>query len=429
MKDRLITVAGGLLAFAIVAMLIMPAPDPGAGEVSRPLSTDRGPQGLQGLKRWLEAGGVPTESLRRRYGELGATHERPPRGNLLIVSLPQRTPSRKVELATLRGWLARGNSVLALTAAGDLPRWSLDTDLASRRRFVHVLGFELVESAQTADAVDTESVDDNVEDVLRVLAEGVSGERIALEPRTSHPVTRGVERVAARSLELVDDAWYLRGHEGQRAVLSLLAAPDGGTALWEARIGEGRMWLSRYADLFGNVSLGEADNARLAANMVAVALGPGGRVIFDDMHHGVSDLYDPDAFFSDPRLFATLGFIAGFWLLYLVGSSRRIALPRPQAKRYYAAELAGAMADLLVRRISGVTLARQLFAHFFDDIRARHGMPTNGEPVWALLRGMSQIDRADVRELETLYERAAAGTRVDAIALARALQRTKESMA
>ncbi|MDX1434113.1 MAG: DUF4350 domain-containing protein [Gammaproteobacteria bacterium] len=427
MKDRLITVAGGLLALALVVMLLVPAPDRDPDEISRPVSADRGRNGLQGLVRWLEGGRVPTETLRRRYGELDASLDRPPRGNLLIVSLPQRTASRDHELAALHEWIARGNSVLVLSAAGDVPRWSIDADHATLGRLPRALGFTFHRPRRARDD-DDEAAEQRGEQTLRGLVDAVSGKPIELAPLVSHPVTRGVERVAARSVSFLDEGWHLHGHDEHRAVLSLLAGPDDVTALWEARIGEGRMWFSRYADLFGNVSLGEADNARLIANMVSIALGPGGRVILDDMHQGVSDLYDPAAFFSDPRLFATLGFVTGFWLLYLVGSSQRLALPRPRPARYYAAELAGAMGDLFVRRISTVTLARQLFAHFFDDIRSRYGLPTNGEPVWTLLRGMSQVSRDDVRELEALHDRAAAGTRVDPIALARALQRTRNSL-
>lgn len=429
MKDRLVTVAGGLLALALVVMLLVPVPRESSDRISRPLSNDRGAQGLAGLERWLSSGGVPTEALRLRYTELAGSLERVPRGNLLIVSLPQRTRARPDEIVALREWLEVGNSVLVLAALGDVPRWRTVSQPGSTGDFVEGLGFELetitIETTGEPAQVDDDAARDRE---VEALMDEVSGTSIALVPRAAHPVTRDVRRVAARSTSVLDLGWDLVGLDGQRAVLALLADPSGGTALWEARVGKGRMWLSRYADLFGNASLGEADNARLLANVVAAALGPNGRVVLDDMHQGLTDLYDPRAFFADPRLLATLGFIGGFWLLYLVGSSRRLALPRPAAPRYFAAELARAMGDLFVRRIGDITLARRLFAHFFDDFRARHGLPTNGEPVWAQLLGMSQLERDDVRELRSLYERTAAGTRVDTIALARMLQRTRNSL-
>lgn len=428
MKDRLVTVAGGLLALTLMVILLVPVPDQAPGEVSRPLSADRGRQGLQGLERWLTAGGVATEVLGRRYTELGAGAEGVPTGNLLVVSLPQRTPSRPRERAALREWLARGNSILVLAAAGDVPRWSTLSDSDSTRRFLQGLGFELDMSGDSSGGGHGDSPEERSAATMAALASQISGEPVSLEPRTPHPVTRGVDRVAARSVRPLDLGWQLRGHDAQRAVLGLLAEPGAQTALWEARVGDGRMWLSRYADIFGNVSLGEADNARLLANMIAIAVGPNGRVIFDDMHQGVTDLYNPEAFFRDPRLLATLGFIMAFWVFYLVGSSQRLALPRARATRYYAADLARAMAGLLVRRIDPVTLARQLFAHFFDDIRRRYGLPTNGEPVWTLLLGMARVARADVREMETLYGRAAAGSKVDPVALARLMQRTRDSL-
>ncbi|MCK5366313.1 MAG: DUF4350 domain-containing protein, partial [Gammaproteobacteria bacterium] len=142
MKDRLLGIAGGLLAFALVVILLVPVQRDDAGQLSRPLSTDRGRAGLQGLQRWLEQGGAQTHVLGRRYSALAASFDLSPVGNLLIVSLPQHTPSRSDEREALHTWLSQGNSALVLTAAGDAPRWVTASRGASTHDFLEFFGFE-----------------------------------------------------------------------------------------------------------------------------------------------------------------------------------------------------------------------------------------------------------------------------------------------
>ncbi len=431
MKDRLLTIAGGLLAFALVVILLVPVESDESAQISRPLSSDRGRAGLAGLKRWLEMSGLNVELLKRRYTALVSSLELNSQGNLLIISLPQQTPSRLDERQALRTWLAQGNSALVMVAAGDAPRWLLLSDDSSTHEILDSFEFEL---AMQRDNEQEETEKEGQQDEKRNWSEPTDmqawlvGEPVKLLPRFAHPLTRGVTEVAARSVRLVDRGWYLTGATGGRVVLPLLSDSDNGSAFWEARVGSGHLWVSRYSDLFANVGLGEADNARFMANIVAAALGRNGRVIFDDMHHGATDIYDAKAFFSDSRFITTMMFMIGFWLLYLVGRSRRLAPAREAVSRYYAADLARAMAGLFVRRLSAVTVERQLFVFFFNDIRSRYGLPTNGQPLWSMLSGMSRIPAGDISALRTHYEKTAAGRKPDLVAVARLMQRTRESL-
>lgn len=433
MKDRLLTIAGGLLAFALVVILLVPVQRDESARISRPLSTDRGRAGLQGLERWLAQGGVKTDVLRRRYTALTSDFERSPRGNLLIVSLPQRPSSRLDEREALRSWLARGNHALVLVAAGDAPRWMAASDGSSSHDFLESFDFELAMGRDDEDdEQDTEERGEQEEESTSTpradLKTWLAGKPVELLPRFRHPLTRDVVSVSAHSAGRLDRRWTLTGANHGRVVLPLLTEAENGAAFWEARVGSGRLWVSRYSDLFANVGLGEADNARFVANLVVSALGPNGRVIFDDMHQGVTDVYDAKAFFSDPRFVSTMMFLVGFWLLYLVGRSRRLAPARGAVSRYYAADLARAMAGFFARRLSAVTAERQLFAFFFNDVRSRYGLPTNGQPVWSMLSGMSRVSAADVNGLRMHYDGAAAARKPDLVALARLMQRTRESL-
>ncbi len=431
MKDRLLTIAGGLVAFALAVILLIPIERGDSGQISQPLSTDRGRAGLQGLKRWIEQGGVATEVLGRRYTALTSGVEMSLEGNLLIVSLPQHTLSRRDERQALRTWLARGNSALVLVAAGDAPPWAMGSDGSSTGDFLDSFGFELAmqgdntaEKAAKGDALGKDGARPPQSDPEVWL----DGEPVELSPRFRHPLTRDVVTVSARSRRALDSGWNLAGTARGRVVLPLLAEAGNGAAFWEARVGAGRMWVSRYSGLFANAGLAEADNARFMANLLASALGRNGRVIFDDMHQGATDLYDAKAFFSDPRFVNTMIFMAAFWLLYLGGRSRRLAPAREAVSRYYAADLARAMAGFFVRRLSAVTVARQLFAFFFNDIRSRYGLPTNGQPVWSMFSEMSRVSMDDINGLRMHYERAAAGRKPDLTALTRLMQRTRESL-
>ena len=433
MKDRLLTIAGGLLAFALVVILLVPVQRDESARISRPLSTDRGRAGLQGLARWLAQGGVKTDVLRRRYAALASNFELSPRGNLLIVSLPQHTSSRLDEREALRSWLARGNHALVLVAAGDAPRWMAASDGSSSHEFLESFDFELAMGRDDEDHEQEaekkgEQEQESTSPLGTDLETWFAGEPVELLPRFHHPLTRDVVSVSARSAGRLDRGWTLTGADHGRVVLPLLAEAEHGAAFWEARVGSGRLWVSRYSGLFANVGLGEADNARFVANLVASALGPNGRVIFDDMHQGATDIYDARAFFSDPRFLSTMMFMVGFWLLYLVGRSRRLAPARGAVSRYYAADLARAMAGLFARRLSAGTAERQLFAFFFNDIRSRYGMPTNGQPVWSMLSGMSRVSAHDINGLRVHYERAAAGGKPNLVALARLMRRTRDSL-
>ncbi len=431
MKDRLTTIAGGLVAFALMVILLAPVERDESGQISQPLSTDRGRAGLQGLKRWLEQGGVGTDVLGRRYTALTSSLGLSQQGNLLIVSLPQQTPSRLDEREALRTWLAQGNHALVLVAASSAPRWTMISEGSSTGDFLQSFGFALAMQRENKEE-DTEKGDGQEEESIwppkTDLQAWLAGEPVELLPRFRHPLTRDVATVSARSVRALDRGWNLSGATGGRAVLPLLGEVENGAAFWEARVGSGRMWLSRYSDLFANVGLGEADNARFMANLVASALGPDGRVIFDDMHQGATDLYDARAFFSDPRFRNTMIVLAAFWLLYLGGRSRRLAPAREPVSRYYSADLARAMAGFFVRRLSAVTVARQLFVFFFNDIRGRYGLPANGQPVWSMLSGMSRVSTHDINGLRTHYERAAAGRKPNLAALARLMQRTRKSL-
>jgi hypothetical protein len=106
LKDRLITLALAIAAFAAFYALMAPKPSGPQEKPTRPISIESGPNGYLGLQRWLTAERVPVLSLRDRYGKLqqlpGLDAES---GNLMLTTAPQLYPLRQSEVGPLRSWV------------------------------------------------------------------------------------------------------------------------------------------------------------------------------------------------------------------------------------------------------------------------------------------------------------------------------------
>ena len=410
MRERLVTLLGALAAAYLVFVLLVGPREPDAAPDSMPTTTDRGERGLQGLRSWIESSGIRVKSLRSRYDRLPADAGLPERGNLMILTLPQTVPARELEIDALKDWVERGNAVLVLDgsievfAQPEARRWQPSGVLAA-------LGFSL-EFADTKGDQEDDSGDAAAAQ-LQLDKDGRPSPR-ALILRGRHPVLQGMREVQVRTRSLYPVA--LTSKEKFRTALVLLDDPlTGSPAFWQVRVGEGTGWISGYADLFGNAALGASDNARLLANIVARSLGPDGRVIFDDMHQGLTEVYDPNAFFGDARLHATLWFIVGFWLIYVVGRSNRIAplIQRPELPR--AVDFVRAVGGLFARRLSGHEVALGLLRHFFAELR---GVRAAADGIdWELLARYPRVPSSQIDELRAMHSGLARGRTPDLVRL------------
>ena len=145
-----------------------------------------------------------------------------------------------------------------------------------------------------------------------------------------------------KSLELETDykaqEWSLR-MPYDNFVLTLARTADGEGALFEQRVGEGRVLLSAGGSLFTNRALGNADNAHLFANIVSARMSRDGVVLFDDLRQGLSASYDPARFYRGPALVqdhvhrARRCGWSGCWVPRDCARrpSRRTILPRPSS--------------------------------------------------------------------------------------------------
>lgn len=416
MKDRLITLLGGVFALYLVITLLIPPPS-NEPPSSRAVSTDHGNHGLLGLKRWLEKSGVATKSLRNRYDELLADASLPQSGNLLIVHLPSIAPARDRERELLLDWLREGNNILVLMNVGEAGWLGTMTDPVSSD-----LGFYFA----PADSKPKTPATKNAKN--RGVFVASEPKKLTLLPNQSLPLLHGVQKVEVSSSSNAASDLVLRAEDRYRAAFILLREEvTDAPAFWQIRVGQGTGWISRYGSLLGNASLGDGDNAQLIANIVSATVLAGGKVIFDDMHQGVSDLYNPDVFFKDRRLHYTLLILVGFWLLYLVGRSNRLAPLNVSPRGARVADFTRAVGGLYARRLSSASVAQELAKRFFNEVRRRYHLPLTGEPVWEILQGVARVNRQDLGALQQIYSNLAT-TKPKLVQFARLIYNIRKSL-
>ena len=432
MRERGVAFLLALAALAaFYALWLRPAPslDPDA-DIARPTSSERRGNGYAGLYEWLQRSGVEVRSLRERYTTLPDL-DMSPRGNLLILALPAVEVFHSDELSALDAWVRRGNTLLITAALLDQPDWAarrtagavveiesltaiefetrkgresrLDqTPLAQRVREADARDARRKEKEgdedESADADDAEDVEVDRGELLEVPS------RMTLTATGPHVLLEGV-----KTLELVSDYesedWSLR-MPYDNFVLTLARTEGGEGALFEQRVGEGRVLLSSGGSLFTNRALGDADNARLFANIVSSRMTRDGVVLFDDLRQGLSASYDPARFYEDPRLFKTVFIVLGLWLVWVLGSTR-LRAPAVVTHDPSEAELVQRAGGLIARTVAPAHTALRLFDLFFARVsraarRAGGAVPDRGDQ-WQWLERHGAILPQELDRLKTWY--------------------------
>ena len=423
MKERLLTLALAIGAFAAFYAVMAPKPQAPQQHATRPISTEAGPNGYLGLVRWLESERVPVLSLRERFPKLSdvpglESHT----GNLLITAAPHLYPMRDSEILPLHGWVQRGNTLLIVAGLSDTPEWSMEP--AGDAEFLdHLQAITRMQFTQHADDVPEADEDEGeTEDEAAQPEQLTRADLIAartklpeplhfeMRPAGTHPLLEGVNKVSASS-EYQTSKWD--GWAKDTGALELAHDPESGVpVLWLLSEGNGQIILSAYGSILGNKLLGEDDNARLLANIVRWSLRGGGKVIVDDAHQGLVAFYDPEAFFGDSRLHSTLWWLLGLWLLFVLGSQRL----RPSQSSWNPVDITGfvrATGGFMARVMRPATVGQQMIANFFNDARKRIGLPADGTPMWDWLSAQTVVSEQDVERLQALHAKVQQGRRVD----------------
>ena len=445
MRERSITLLlalASLLAFYGLWLRPEPSLDPDAN-IARPTTAERRGDGYVALYEWLQRSGVSVRSLRNRYTELHDLNV-PPRGNLLILSLPAVEVFHTDELGALDQWIRRGNTLLINAALLDQPNWGarhsagavveiesltaieFETRKAREARLDETPLSERVRKVDERDArrKDEDEEDDEggdeVEDVLGLSASELleAPEKITLTATGPHVLLDGVKSLVLET-DYKAEEWSLR-MPYDNFVLTLARTADGEGALFEQRVGDGRVLLSAGGSLFTNRALGKADNSLLFANIVSARMSRDGVVLFDDLRQGLSASYDPARFYEDARLYKTLFILLGLWLVWVLGSTR-LRAPAIEIHDPSEAELVRHAGGLIARTVAPAHTALRLFEQFFAGVaraarRSGGDAKQPGDP-WHWLERHGAVLPQELDQLKTWYADAHAARKLPLVPL------------
>ena len=437
MRERLATLACALGAVLLLGTLVLRGDALAARRASLPTSIEHADNGLLGLMSWLQSEGVRTLALRERFGALSAKAALNSKGNLLIVSLPAVSGVRPDEAVALDRWIRDGNTLLVLAAMRDRPGWA-QFPFAMANDLELITELRLAPSAEPRTAGRSERGERGANGkrggesaaarLTRLTSELSSPEQSTLVPNRAHPYFNGV----ARALAFSDYApvRYTLAIPRDGFALSL-AHEQGGVedAFWVRPLGEGTIIVSGFGSLFSNRALGKADNARLLANVIAAGLGADGTVVFDDEHQGLSDDYDPERFYRDPRLYATLGVVIAVWLAWVLGATR-LQTPRARPAAPREAELVRTTGLYLARVLRPAAAARHLLEQFLQRLSSTVGRSAS-DPVqlWEWLESSPRLTHGEARQLRAWHAAACANRRVPLIRLHNLIVHTERQLA
>jgi hypothetical protein len=391
MKERLVTLACALGALTLCLALFVRSEGGSTGKaVPRPTTQEQGGNGYYAAMRWLTGEGLRTISLRERLDRLPGAAGLPSSGNLLIVTLPAAVAFRTSELRALTRWVETGNTLLVLAALADEPDWAFATGSRPEGDVGLLTGLEVVPLAPATRA-----------------SGGAQPHRGTLIPNRPDASLVGVNEAVALS-DYPSRPWRVKvPHDG--FVLALASQKETGEGiLWTRTLDRGRVIVSGFGSLFAARALGLADNGRLLANIVSTTLGPKGAVLFDDLHQGLGEAYDPARFYSDPRLYQTLGIIAAVWLSWVLGATR-LRAPVAHARLPSEADLVRALGGLLARVLCPQAAAAGLLEHF---LRRGGRQLSDPQSPWERLERHPRVARGDLAQLRQWYHVARAGKRV-----------------
>jgi hypothetical protein len=434
-RERLITLVCALGALALFVTFFWRGNDSSEERVSRPTTVERGDNGLLGAMSWLKGEQVRTLSLRERFGALAGHRELPATGNLMIVTLPASSSYTNPEVVALDNWIRSGNTLMVLAALQDRPRWAhaphlMDQDLQLLTGLEPVRHSEQPKAPGPGESPQPDSRTAPAPGALTRFSDEplLEPQRLSLVPNRAHRYFERVTSAAAFSDYTAHISTLAVPRDGFALALAHAAA-SGESAFWLRSDGAGSIIVSGFATLFTNRALGNADNARLLANIVAASLGPQGVVVFDDQHQGLTAAYDPVRFYQDPRLYKTIGVLGATWLVWVLGATR-LKMARPNRRAPREADLVRTTGLFLARVLRPAAAARNMFEHFFRQLRvgAHLGRPDPGM-LWEWLENHPRVARSDVQQLQRWYAAAYADQRVPLVRLHNLILSTERQIA
>ncbi len=354
---------------------------PGSETTPNPSFTNDRASGMRGAFVWTQKLGYDPAPWRQSWAKLSSSEN-----GVLLIAEPQVAEP----VAALTGG-GQSSDPAELTAqdAERLRRW-----LSSGHTAI-LLTSRLASSPNAA----TPTTDDpqTFGDALNLIAESASPDTGRTEFAPLQPVadTSGV-------LSLHSEAGS-RLKRTQGDSLAIFGDQAGPLAL-VVPVGKGRLIAVADGAIFSNSHLTRSENAVFLADLLAHYGKPGGRVLFDEYHHGDAasaegsvweDLGRPLQLALIQLCFAALG------LLVLL--SVRFGPPVPAARGLArsSADYVGSLASLYRRAGASQTALETLYRQFLRDICGRLALPPDVdlERLAAVAARRGQIDRERLRRL------------------------------
>ena len=430
MRDTLITLAGALLSFIVLVNLMSPPTEQLV--VSRPTTEDAGKYGLKALYSWLAQNNFNIHSLRTPVTRIDQ-QALPASGNLMVVSLPLAREPLDSEWLALNNWIMQGNTMLVLASLYHIPQWS-KTDEWSREDDIKDAISKLTaeEFMLQRDAIEGNEAEFSLEG-MQASIQAFKPSAYRLYPAVEHSLFSDVYELESvhtpglyQYINELDDTeaayWKIESESARLGLRLIYGESQEQTAMWLLPVGKGWIYLSAFPDLLGNGVVKQQDNARWFTNLLSHTVSNSGYVVFDDYHFGLSDLYDPEAFFADDRLHNSLLFIGAFWLVYALGRSPRLAPVRKRSIKPASRDFIEAMAGFFTRRIKPATIAYELVTRLLEDI-SKHTQ-LSGDSLWSWLHDHPDVSQRDIQRLQKASGRSPGKTKL--IQLTRSINRIQK---
>lgn len=354
---------------------------PGREETPNPsLSNDRA-SGTRGAFLWAGKLGYQAVPWRRSWAELS-----PREDGILLAADPQADD----EGVSLTGGSSSDRTQLGAKDAGRLRQW-----LKAGAGHTAILLTSRLSSSQTggSGSSDPQSFGDALD--LIVEAAAPSTNRTEFAPLQPVADTQGM-------LSLHSDSGF-RIKRTQADGLAIFGDKAGPLAL-VIPVGKGRLIAVADGAVFSNSELTQSENSVFLANLLAHYGKPGGRVLFDEYHHGDAsnadgsvwdDLGRPLQLAVIQLCFAALGL--------LVVLSVRFGPPAPPMKTAArsSADYVGSLASLYRRAGASHTALETLYRQFLRDICGRLALPPDVdlERLATVAARRGQIDKERLRRL------------------------------
>lgn len=412
MNDRLITAAGLIAALYVAWALIVPSPQEAPPSI--PTSEDRGPDGYAALHRWLTASGIQTQSWRTTWSDLVVAPDNQGSGHILFTTLTHQRNPTDADIDALHAWLDAGNTLVMAATLNDTPPWSLQR------------GGDLTTDIRRIVDVDVEAVLDTEGETVIVEGAAGKGRIIDVAPVPAHPLMDGIDSLA-HVTDHETQIWRpATTYPSQPLLKAAVDKATGAPMIWERSLGNGSIIVISSGTLITNRMLGEKDNRLLITNLLKHRLGTGGRWLFDDHHQGLSNTWDPGAFFSDPRFGYSMLFLLAGWFIYMLGSTNRLSPvhehPQPPRQIDYIRAVGGLMA----RKLSPADTVDQLLRRFARELGVNEAS-SDHHALWTRLAALPTLRRDQLVALQDATRAAQSGKASSLVAFFNTLQKTRKS--